>query len=51
VANSDMAADANGSAEKEQPAGKLKLSDKIWVAAVIAVFVVAFILIVIYDVI
>lgn len=36
--------------EEAQP-GKLKLSDKIWVAAVIAAFIVVFLLIVIYDVI
>jgi hypothetical protein len=29
---------------------KLKLSDKIWIAAVIAVFVITFILIVVYDI-
>jgi hypothetical protein len=29
---------------------KLSLTDKVWVAVVIAVFVIAFILIVIYDV-
>jgi len=35
----------------ENPSFKLKLSDKIWVAVVIAVFVIMFLLIVIYDVI
>jgi hypothetical protein len=38
-----------GNAEEAQP--KLKLSDKVWIGAVIAAFVVAFLLIVIYDVI
>jgi hypothetical protein len=35
----------------ENASFKLKLSDKIWVAAVIVAFVIAFLLIVIYDVI
>jgi len=35
--------------QNEQVSQKLKLSDKIWIAAVIAVFVVLFVLIVIYD--
>ena len=37
--------------QKEETPSKLKLSDKLWVALVIVAFIVAFVLIVIYDVI
>jgi len=42
-------ADEKKTAEESPP--NLKLTDKLWVAVVIAIFVVAFLLIVIYDVI
>jgi hypothetical protein len=36
--------------KKDDGSFNLKLSDKIWIAAVIAIFVIFFILIVIYDI-
>jgi len=42
-------ADEKETTEESPP--KLKFTDKLWVAVVIAIFVIAFLLIVIYDVI
>lgn len=48
MASNDQQKNASG---KEEAPEKLKLSDKLWVALVIVAFIVAFLLIVIYDVI